>query len=422
MRYLLVVPFLIIALTPRAGRAVDWIEFDGYVKSFVVGIHPAEIENLDESEQQGFLWANNNRLRSNLAFFLSDWLDFDASYDLSLRFQDHDFLAANPFVVFQALSIYRVTDLNRTIWPDEPAAGDQVLLLQNLDRLFFTVRAPQFDLFVGRQAIAWGSAKAINPTDIIAPFLYTEIDVEDRIGVDAARLRMPAGSLGEVDLGYVAGDDFKWSESAAFARVKFYAAKTDVAMIAMVFRENGLAGLDVTRAVGGAGAWCEAAYVWAGPLDARTDSIGDHDYLRLSAGADYNFATGVYTMCEYHFNGAGQSDPHHYLTNVAANTTAYQDGAVYLLGRHYLIPGVTWQSSPLTTLSLQVMANLGDGSFLFAPYFEYNVTDNLYLSLGGYAAVGDNPESVNGLAATTILNSEFGAYPGQYYAFLRYYF
>jgi hypothetical protein len=167
------------------------------------------------------------------------------------------------------------------------------------------MRAPRFDLFVGRQAIAWGSAKAINPSDIIAPFLYTEIDTEDRVGVDAARLRMAAGSLGEVDLGYVAGDDFKWEESAAFARGKFYAGKTDFALIAMVFRENAMASADVTRAVGGAGTWCEAAYVWAGPLDARADSTSNNDYLRLSAGADYNFASGIYTFLEYHYNGAG---------------------------------------------------------------------------------------------------------------------
>ena len=411
-------------------RAADWYSIGGYIKSFVVGFDPAEYKNADEAPPQEFIWANNNRARVNAALYAREWLDFNLSYDLSLRIQDDALFETNPFMVFQALSIYRVDDLNLRIWPDDPGEGDYVALFQNLDRLYVAVRAPTFDVFVGRQAIAWGSAKAINPTDILAPFLYTEIDVEDRIGVDAARVRIPAGLLGEVDVGYVAGEGFKWEESATFVRGKFYAGETDFALIGMAFRENALAGIDVTRAIGGAGTWCEAAYVWADAFDGRTAESEDMDYLRLSVGADYSVTSGVYMYLEYHFNGAGTNEPNEYFINILSNPTAYAEGAVYFLGRHYLLPGASWQVSPLTSLFVQVLANLSDGSFLFAPYLEYNATDNLYLSLGGYVAVGENPEALILPFASNegednvipILNSEFGAYPTQYYAFLRYYF
>jgi hypothetical protein len=120
---------------------------------------------------------------------------------------------------------------------------------------------------------------------------------------------MPAGSLGEIDLGYVAGDDFEWAESAAFARGRFYAARTDFALIGTVFRENVMAGVDAARAVGGAGTWLEAAYVWAGENESSPGQPAEEDYLRLSTGADYNFGSGVYVFAEYHYNGAGESDP-----------------------------------------------------------------------------------------------------------------
>jgi len=247
---------LAVTLIPSMSGAADWLELGGYIKSFVVGIHPAQYTNagdLPESARtQDFMWANNNRARLTVAFYPVDWLDFDISYDLSLRIQDDDLFTGDPFSFFQLASVYRVDDLKRRVWPDDPGAGDHVALFQNLDRLYLAVHARRFDLYVGRQVIAWGSARAINPTDIIAPFLYTEIDVEDRIGVDAARLRVPSGSLGEVDIGYVAGEDFEWKESAAFARGKFYALKTDAALIVMAFRENTLAGLDIARAIGGA--------------------------------------------------------------------------------------------------------------------------------------------------------------------------
>jgi len=423
-------PVLLVVFSAVPCQAVDWLSVDGYLKSFLVGFDPAEYQNKEEAPPQNFTWALNNRVRTNVAVYMADWLDFNASYDLSLRIQDDDLFQDNPLLIFQTFSIYRVDDLNWKIWPDDPGEGDHVAVYQNLDRLFFTVRAPRFDLIVGRQAIAWGSAKAVNPTDIIAPFIYTEIDTEDRIGVDAARLRVPAGSLGEVDVGYVAGEDFKWDESAVFTRGKFYAGKTDFTLIAMAFRENALAGVDVTRAIGGAGAWCEAAYVWANAFDDRAEADKEMDYLRLSAGADYNFSSGVYTFVEYHFNGAGSDDPSEYASNIVSNPTAYLDGAVYLFGRHYVIPGVSWQVSPLTTLFVQVLANLSDGSFLMAPYFEYNATDNVYISVGAYAGVGANPNAIvlpsplanDEFVVIPDFNSEFGTYPSQYYAFLRYYF
>jgi hypothetical protein len=410
-------------LMPCTSRAVDWLDVSGYLKSFAVGIHPAEIENASDEFQQDFMCAMNNRARANIAVYFSEWLDFNLSYDLSLRIQDDDLFRATPLLVFQVLSIYRVDDLNLLIWPDEPGEGDYVAFFQNLDRFYLTLRAPRFDLFVGRQVIAWGSAHAINPTDIIAPFLYTEIDAEDRIGVDAARLRVPAGSLGEVDVGYVAGEDFKWTESAVFARGKFYAGKTDFALLGIAFRENAMAGIDVTRAVGGAGVWCEAAYVWAKVLDDRSSVGTDNDYFRLSTGADYNFGAGVYTFLEYHYNGAGVNDPTRYLWNIASNPTAYQDGAVYFFGRHYIIPGVSWQVTPLTVLFVEVLANVSDGSFLLAPNVEYNAAENIYLSIGAYGAIGKNPEMATvGHLEQLQFNSEFGAYSSRYYAFLRYYF
>ena len=106
--------------------------------------------------------------------------------------------------------------------------------------------------------------------------------------------------------------------------------------------------------------------------------------MRLSAGADYNFVQGVYAFVEYHFNSAGQSDPDRYFNNLFyTKRTAYVEGAVYLLGRHYIIPGISWQLTPLATVFAEVLSNLNDGSLLIAPSLEYNISDNLYLSLGG---------------------------------------
>ena len=408
----------------HAATLGERVEIGGYIKSFAVGFDQPTVDG-SSTETGGWLWAMNNRARANLGAVIAEWLMLDVSYDLSLRIQDDEIFLSPPIEVFVQPPVYRFSDLDRLIWPRDPGQGDYVALLQNLDRLFFTITARQFDIYLGRQAIAWGSAKAVNPTDILAPFLYTDIDTEDRVGIDAVRIRVPLGPLGEFDTGYVAGEDFEWKYSAAFLRSKFYALKTDFVLLAMAFRENALAGIDITRNIGGASTWCEAAYVWADAADGRTSESEAMDYLRVSVGADYNFnvGTGLYGFFEYHYNGVGANDPADYLKNVMTNTTAYVDGAVYLLGRHYILPGVSYQLTPLTSLFIQTLISVTDGSFLLAPVIQHSVTENVYLSAGGYGAWGDNPAVIPvGMLEVPVLNSEFGSYGSRYWLFLDYYY
>jgi hypothetical protein len=386
---------------------------------FAVGYDPAPVVAGPVTTNPEFLEALNNRARVNAAFTATDWLRLDASYGLSFRIQDKALFEGDLLPFPGTLTSYRVDDLRPWLLPKILADADHTALFQNLDRLFVTVSAPAFDLFIGRQAIAWGSAHAVNPTDIIAPYLYNEIDTEDRIGVDAVRLRVPTGQLGEVDLGYVAGEDFESDRSAAFARLRLYALETDVSTLLVSFQQNLMAGIDLARAIGGASWWLEAGYVWV-----HEDS--EDGYLRLSTGADFHFASGVYTFLEYHFNQAGSGDPQRYLADLS--TTPYREGAVYLLGEHYLAPGASWTVTPLITASGQALINLSDGSVLIAPVVEYNVRENAYLSAGAYAGFGKNPTYSYPLqyglasAPTFGFQSEFGAYPDTYYLSARFYY
>ncbi len=380
------------------------------------------------------LWSSNNRARVITRLRPAAWLNADLAYDLTIRVQDERLFVPALGSVFADLSAYRVRDLDAFVYPDDAGASKNLAVLQNLDRLSLTFSAPAFDLIVGRQAVAWGSARAVNPTDVFAPYLYNEIDTEDRIGVDAVRLRVPAGSLGEVDVGYVGGEDFEWSRSAVYLRCKLHAAGTDMALLLADFRENALFGVDVTRALGGAGLWLEAAHVFVDGLGERSWADERADYLRVSVGADYNFARGIYTFLEYHFNDAGAKDPENYLTR--ALMPAYREGAVYLLGRHYVVPGVSFQPTPLVSVFGQVLFNITDLSALLAPMVDYNLMENLYLSAGAFAGLGKrsdtvlastyfgpgNPYAGSGNLTIPLYRSEFGAYPGIYYVSLRFYY
>jgi hypothetical protein len=229
--------------------------------------------------------------------------------------------------------------------------------------------------------------------------------------------------MDELDVGAVAGDRFKPGNDAFYVRGKGHAAKLDFAGLAMAFRGHLLLGLDLARSIGGAGSWLEAALVVPDAFR-RERTPGERSYIRVSAGLDYNFSGRTYGFIEYHFNSAGAGAPAAYLA--LFDKTAYRDGAVYLLGQHYLNVGTTVQISPLLPFTGLLIANLNDGSFVLAPSADYNVAENVYLALGAYLGIGRRPEAAPGslpdAPVAGLLRSEFGTYPAMLYASFRLYF
>jgi hypothetical protein len=363
----------------------------------------------------------NNRLRLHTAVDLSHRLHLSAAYALSPRVQDPVLFNEDIFLVSVDAYGYRAVDLNNRMYPQEKEGTESFAVYQNLDRMVLSIDTGPADIYIGRQAIAWGSARAINPTDIIAPFALQELDKEERVGVDAVRVRIPWGFMGEVDTGYVFGKDVLFKNSAFFLRVKNYIKKNDVSLILLGFRRNLLLGLDLARSIGGAGFWMEGGYVIADFFMKRKSGEAN-DYFRLSTGLDYSFSGKTYGFIEYHFNGGGAGPPKDYLINLS--NLALSEGAVFLLGKHYLIPGINYQITPLIVLSAEVLLNLSDGSFFTAPVVEYNLSQNVYISAGGFLGFGKKPEPVqnSSLPQLIILRSEFGSYSNAFYTSFRVYF
>ncbi|MCK4572768.1 MAG: hypothetical protein KAU36_00285, partial [candidate division Zixibacteria bacterium] len=335
---------LLLAVLAPPGFCSDRFSVDGYYKSFFVVYELPSISITGMSLDSPPLGSVSSRLRLNCRWKLQRNISFSLSYDLAPRVQD-PILFDNPAdVAFINPLSYRFDDLDSRLYPSMDDEVSSFAIFQNLDRAFLEIRTSKADFFIGRQAIAFGSARAINPTDILTPYLFETLDTEDRTGIDAFRVRVPLGFMGEVDAGYVFGDNFKFEQSAMFLRTRFHVARSDLSLLAVGFRENLMIGLDITRSVGGAGVWLEGAHTFSGAL--KSDRSADAcDYFRGTLGCDYSLGNNTYGFVEYHFNQAGADDPQEYLGNIVH--TAYTDGSVYLLGRHYFIPGVVHQLTPL---------------------------------------------------------------------------
>jgi hypothetical protein len=402
--------------------ASDEVSISGYYKNYFTALDREEWDNLPSTQTQPLIGAVYNRLRTKVFIRIDHNSSLTFAYDFSPRVQDHSLFEEQVLDLGFTPQSYRVTDLDARLYPDPDDTVRSFAIFQNLDRAYLTLNTRWADIYLGRQTIAWGSARMINPTDVIVPFAFNELDVEDRMGVDAVRIRVPIGTMEEIDAGWVFGHDFEFDESALFLRTRLYYQRTDITLLAVGFRENLLLGLDLTRSIGGAGFWLEGSYVLA---DALNSHLADDqkDYFRSSVGLDYSLRGGIYLFAEYHFNQAGADDPDDYLRK--SGETAYREGAVYLLGKHYVAPGVSYQINPLLILTGEVIVNLNDRSSFIIPQIEYNIAENIYLSGGAYLGFGKGigVSSLDYLPYPRLyLQSEFGVYPHMYFTSLRVYF
>ena len=424
---------LLICLLPIAMdvQALDRFSIHGYYKSYFNAYdwpdYDIFIENVTYSREMPMNAAVYNRVRIKASAQITENMSLTGAYDFSPRAEGDVVISPISWLgknVSSLQSIYRVDDIRSRLYPEPDAPEGNFSIYQNLDRLFLTINSRFADIYIGRQAIAWGSARVINPTDVLAPYVFNELDVEDRVGVDAARIRIPIGLLSEIDAGAVFGRDFDHKNNAFFLRGKFDYLRNDVSLMTVAFRENLMLGFDWTRPIGGAGFWLEAGYVFDKSLNSEYRN-SDNDFFRATIGCDYSLRDGTYLYMEYHYNGAGVNNMDEW--GKAMSNRAYLEASGYLIGKHYLAPGISYQLTPLIILNGQVLANAGDPSFFIMPTVEYNIAENIYLSGGAYLGLGGGAtfyirDEDHSSSDWIDYNSEFGNYPDYYFTSFRIYF
>ena len=388
---------LALALLFFPFSAIAEVNVSGYLKSFAV--RQDKIDNPVFSADRIYQSQNNFRLMLEGFGDRSVW---QVHYELSPVHVSKQ-LGLNLPTFNVVGDSYRLTDLETQLTHED--RKNQTY--QNLDRFNVQFQFDAGDLTVGRQAISFGSARIINPTDVFLPFDVQTFNTEYRTGVDAVRFQRPVGELGEIDFGLVLGKDAKEENSAAFLQLRGNVDGKDLHFALIEFSEQSLVGVGLQSALGDFGFWFEAANV-----------SGEDNYIRVSTGLDYAFTEFTFAQVEYHYNGAGSDDPDEYFQQ--SNTLAYQRGGVFLFGEQYLIPSVSVQLSPLWVTGLTAIVNLSDNSSFISLSAEYNVAENFYMDFGWYHFTGDDLElRPPGIPEP---GSEFGFSPDTWYTSLRYYF
>ncbi|MFC2970235.1 hypothetical protein [Acidimangrovimonas pyrenivorans] len=299
-------------------------------------------------------------------------------------------------------------------------SGDRQLT-QRIDRLSLGYSTPNFVLRIGRQALTWGAGQVFHPMDLVDPFAPNAVDTEYKPGVDMvyAQLLFNDGS----DLQAVAAPrkpagGGPISGSASTYALHYHRSIGSLGLSLLAARDRGdwTAGLGLSGPLGGAtwNAEIVPTYEAAGPTKVS-------GLLNISGAMTLAGRNATY-YAEYFHNGFGVSGTGNALAGLPADLSArLLRGQLYTVSRDYLAGGLSWEWTPLLTVSPGVIANLNDGSFYLTAEADWSLSDNTTLILGAQAPVGRRGTEFGGLPASGS-GAPYSAEPTTAYLQLRHYF
>jgi hypothetical protein len=349
---------------------------------------------------------SSNRLRLDLTGTAGAGTGFEFSAENQLLYTSSAGLFPIPVP-----SVNRVLDLEKT-WNEGGRFQDQIFI----DRLNLKGSVAGIDLTVGRQAIGFGRIVLFSPLDVIAPFPPDALDTDVRPGVDALRAVHYFGLGGQVGAVAVFGN--RRRNHSYLGTFSSNVTGLDLLAISGWLRGRPMGGLGLAGSLAGLGLKGEiAAY---GGRDVGTPGGDLRRTFAIGAFEGwYRFDNGLELLTEYLYNGPGETDPKRY-PEVAASAPL-REGLTYLLGRHYLMVGPSYQVHPLVKLEGLLIWNLSDNSFLLRPLADISLSDNLTLQLFWAWSEGKKPQLLPGPVGP-LPRSEFGSLGDSGGAFLKYFF
>ncbi len=399
------------------ARAAETFTFNGYLKAF------GSVTDVRDSYQRlGYTddacaYDTTKRVRLRMEYRPSDELSMGAHYEAYLQWGESVRIQRRMEAPV-ATERRRFLDLESAFWDE-----DTILARHGLDRLWMRWEPDRrMQWTVGRQAVSWGTGLIWSPTDIFSAFAPTEIDREEKLGVDVVRLMLQPSSNVSVDvvaepLDLDAQGHATARDSTYAARIGTHAGEYDLHLCGGSVQSDAVLGGDFSGYLGDAGFRGEALYTWVDEGDQR-------DYFRGLLGADYAFAVpwNPYVAVEYYHNGLGERDVDDYAARRKESSVqrVFERGIAYNIGRDYLAGTLRVQPNALLTLQATTLVNLQDGSLREFATLTWSVTEDFEVMLGVDVGLGRGEGEFTHLrdAATGL---DIGV-PDLYFVYAKYYF
>ena len=245
-----------------------------------------------------------------------------------------------------------------------------------LHRASVTWSGDDVDLRIGRQRIAWGTGRFFSALDRFNPFSPTSLERAERPGVDAVLAEFRPGALSNASAVFVPQRSpgssvgaLRWHDNAGAADYSLMIGQFAGASVA-----ESVVGADLATQVGDAGLRAELAIVRAA---GRIRS-------RVLVGMDRAIGDKVTVGAEIYRDGSGAARRKDY------DYVALFAGRVQTLARHYLGVFGDVEITPLVKLTVDLIANLDDGSHVISPSLSWSLRPDIDLSFGAQRFAGRN--------------------------------
>jgi hypothetical protein len=369
----------------------------------------AEMQGRWVSGVEGTPWQATQRFRPSLEAEAASWVRLHVTVEATYWEGRDEALEAYALVEEEVGTVLETSGCPLT----EPESGihdiDEVLGVERLYADFYTSFA---DIRVGRQALNWGSALGLNPTDLFAEVLVAE-PWRERRGVNAIRANFPVGDRHQVVAVVAIDDDFREGRIGLRPTVNFL--ETDISLVASADTEGEIfTGLDLKGQLG-VGWWLEGGVVLEEELEPQ-----------VAAGLDYSFALmdGLQLALQYSYDATGVEDPFFYqlsdrgqlllplpecdaIEELQALTGDREQR--FTIGQHYgmgvgqLSLNESWQ------VSATVLTNLEDQSTLAIPGLTWSPGDRWTVDGGAQLLLGEGEFSPTDQMTTVSFGEGFSA-------------
>jgi len=229
---------------------------------------------------------------------------------------------------------------------------------------------------VGRQLIPWGLGHFFTPTDLFSPFNPTQLELDERDGVDAVNVIIKSIKGVKGQFVYTPGGR-QLHPQRYLVRLSRDVKQYEVGVLGGRVKRDHVIGFDLQGNVKDSGLRGEFLF---------REAATEKDFVKFVINMDHNFSNNIYALAEYYFNGQGRRDSDDYQID------RWVRGEIQQLGKNFAGVMLGYDVTPLWRLEQRTIYNLDDTSFFVRPEMQFEATSNLLFTAGAQLYLGESDD------------------------------
>ena len=269
-----------------------------------------------------------------------------------------------------------------------------------LDRFYVDATYEKFQLTLGRQRVAWGTALVWNPTDLFNPLSILDFDYEERPGVDAIHAQYFTSEVTKVEIAVKPGKTT--SRGVIAGKILLNSWDYDFHILGGAQGKNPFFGFEWAGDIAGAGFRGEVA---TKNISEETKKLSPTLNASWSTSAvlsaDYTFTDNTYLHTEILYNDEGVTE------NAPAFLPVSLSLGLLSPARWSLFQELSFDVHPLVRVSGFVIYNPNDQSSAFVPSATWSALENFDVSFFGVIFSGDALTEYGGYGKSLFLRGKY---------------